>query len=485
MRVWRVLVGALAVGMAASGGLPAGAGGPTPPDGLISGRPHIVRFRPEISAVAGGQGRPTRREQTAAAAAVASCDPARLDVVDHVPTTARAADTAEACVILSSGTKSVRRLFLGAAALTGGAIVDVRVRQKAGHDEIVMRLTSKAAEVALQQWRVDVDGKVVGTVTKVDTVHPSPAVVEQSAARLTISGPAIRADAHEIADAIDQARSEQLIGLAHQATMTRRARELLGASTARVEDKAEFVAACPSPEASGTLVLGCYDGRIFVLRVERDDLAPVMTVTAAHEMLHAAYSEMSRAEQTRVADQLDAFMRATGDARIEALLPAYERLEPGARDNELHSLVGTQVRNLPSPLERHYRRFFADRSAVVDAFDAYQHVFDDLQARYDALNVEVKALEGELNGLQAEVKAAGEEADRLTNEIDSLRGQGRIDESNQLVGQQNAAVLRSNGLVDTFNARVDDYNAKLFELNALAISLQDTYNEISPIPVDG
>jgi hypothetical protein len=406
-------------------------------------------------------------------------------VVDHVPTTARAVDTAEACVILPSGT-TARRLFLGAAGLTGAAIVDVRVRRKAGRDEIVVRLTSKAAEVAPEQWRVDVDGKVVGTVTKVATVHPSPAVVEPSAARLTISGPAIRGQgAHEIADAIDEARSEQVIGLAHEATMTRRARELLGAATARVEDKTEFVAACPSPEASSTLVLGCYDGRIFVLRVDRADLAPVMTVTAAHEMLHAAYAEMGRAERRRVADQLDAFMQATGDARIEALLPAYERLEPGARDNELHSLVGTQVRALPSPLERHYRRFFADRSAVVDAFDAYQHVFDDLQTRYDALNAEVKALEGELNGLQAEVKAAGEEADRLTNEIDSLRGQGRIDESNQLVGQQNAAVLRSNGLVDTFNARVDDYNAKVFELNALAISLQDTYNEISPIPVGG
>jgi chromosome segregation ATPase len=207
-----------------------------------------------------------------------------------------------------------------------------------------------------------------------------------------------------------------------------------------------------------------------------------MIVTAAHEMLHAAWSAMSSAQKRLIVKQLNDFMTTTGDARIDALLTEYAAFQPGTRDNELHSLVGTQVRDLPAPLEGYYRRYFTDRSVIVDAFDAYQHVFDDLKTHYDQLDADVKALEGELTGLQAELRAAGDEADRLSNEIDALRSQGRIDESNQLVELQNAAVRRANGLAGTYNARVDGYNAKVAELNELAITLQNTYNEISPVP---
>jgi outer membrane murein-binding lipoprotein Lpp len=459
----------------------AAAVGPEPPDGLISGRPHILRLRPELATVPPERGRVPRRDQPTAAAAVASCDPARLDAVARIATTARAADAADACVVLPVD-GAARRVFLGAAQLTGSGITDVHAKRKPRGDEIVLRLTTRGAEVPPVQWRVDLDGRVVGTVVRSGTGGLAPAADQPPASRLTITGPKIDGDrARTIADAIDQARGEQLIDLARRATMTRRARELLAAATAHVDDKPEFLDDCPSPETPGTLVLGCYDGRIFVLRVDRADLAPVMTVTAAHELLHAAYDDMSRTERRRVADELDAFMATTGDARIEELLAEYDKVQPGTRDNELHSLVGTQVRDLPAPLERHYRRYFADRSAVVDAFDAYQHVFDDLQARYDQLEVEVRSLEGELNGLQADARAAGDEADRLTSEIDSLRGQGRIDESNQLVEPQNAAVNRYNGLIGTFNARVDEYNTKVQELNALSITLENTYNEISPI----
>jgi hypothetical protein len=476
------LVVAVVVGVSLAG---AAGAGTDAPDGLVSGRPHIVRFRPELGSVRRQPGKLTPRARATGAAAVASCDPAQVDAAGDVPTTSRADDAATACVVLPLR-GSTKRRFLGAAGLTGDGVVDAKVRRKGKRYEIVVDLTSEAAGRDADVWRVDLDGRVVGTVGAVDVGRISPAVVAPASASLVITGPEIHGRAaHEIADAIDQARSEQLVALAREATMTRRARELLGTTAARVEDKAEFVAACPSPETPGTLVLGCYDGRIFVLRVSRPDLAPVMIVTAAHEMLHAAWSAMSSAQKRLIVKQLDDFMSTTGDARIEELLTEYEALQPGTRDNELHSLVGTQVRDLPARLEGYYRRYFTDRSAIVDAFDAYQHVFDDLKAHYDQLDAEVKAIEGELNGLQAELRAAGEEADRLSGQIDALRSEGRIDESNQLVEPQNAAVRRANGLANTYNSRVDGYNAKIAELNELAITLQNTYNEISPVPASG
>jgi hypothetical protein len=468
------------------------------PDGLISGSPHVVRFRPELLTLAREPAKLTRRERTAGAAAVASCDAAQVEAADKVPTTSRAEDAAAACVVLPVGSRaaSAGRVLLGAAQLVGEAIQEVDVRTHKKRDEIVVRLTTSVSKLVVPPdvqesgtafftppaWRVDVDGVVVGRVVD----GRSPGFAPTIGAQLVISGPAIRDQAaRELAEHIDQARSEQLIGLVDQATMTRHARELVAAAGGRVEDKSQFGIDCRAPEAPGTLVLGCYDGRIFVLRVDRPDLAPVMIVTAAHEMLHAAWSAMTKAQQRLIVRQLDDFMGTTGDARIEELLTEYEAVQPGSRDTELHSLLGTQVRDLPAPIERYYRRYFTDRSVIVDAFDAYAHVFDDLKGRYDQLDAEAQSLAGELAGLQAEIEAAGQEADRLTNEIDALRDQGRIDESNQLVGSQNAAVGRANELANTYNARVDDYNAKIAELNELAITLENTYNEISPVPAGG
>lgn len=472
MRRWWV---AALVVTGAVGPSPAFAGARAVPDGLISGPPHVLRLRPQLRSLPRAPRDLTRRAEAAGAAAVATCDPARVEAAGKVPSTARADDAASACVVLPVGSpkKSARRALLGPAHLTGADVERVRVRRTAGRDQIVVQLTAKAAEAPPIGARVDVDGRVVGT-------FESP-----TAGRLVISGPTIHdAAADAIADAIDQARAEHLIALADEATMTRTARELLAAASARVVDKPEFVNDCPSPEAASTLVLGCYDGRIFVLRVDRGDLAPVMTVTAAHEVLHAAFEEMSRSERRRVADELDAFMSTTSNPRIEDLLAEYDRLQPGTRDNEMHSIVGTQVRELPRPLERHYRRFFTNRSAIVDAFDAYQKVFDDLRARYNDLEAEVQEIEGELTGLQSDARAASDEADRLANQIDELRAQGRIDESNQLVEPQNSAASRANSLIAAFNRRVDEYNAKIEEINALAITLNDTYNEISAIPIE-
>jgi hypothetical protein len=467
--------GAALVAVAVTGAPPGVAEAADAPDGLVAGRPHILRLRPELRALPRAPRDLTRRARAAGAAAVASCDPARVQAAGPVPTTSRTDDAAAACVVLpvDSASGSAPRVLLGPAHLTGLDVQDVRVQRRRGRDQVVVRLIATAPDAAPIGARVDVDGRVVGTLE-------SP-----RAEMLVISGPTIDdATADAIALAVDQARSEQLITLADEASMTRRARKLLAEASARVVDKAEFVSDCPSPEASSTLVLGCYDGRIFVLRVDRPDLAPVMTVTAAHEVLHAAFERLSPDRRRRVVGQLDAFMTSSSQPRIEALLADYDVLQPGTRDNELHSLVGTQVGDLPPPLERYYRRYFTDRSAIVAAFDSYQKVFDDLKASYDALESEVKALERELSGLQADVASAGDEADRLAREIDELRAEGRIDESNQLVEAQNAAAARANDLIATFNARVDAYNARIEELNALAISLNESYDEISPIPVD-
>jgi chromosome segregation ATPase len=227
-------------------------------------------------------------------------------------------------------------------------------------------------------------------------------------------------------------------------------------------------------------VLGCQgDDRIFLLRVDRPDLTQIMPVTAAHEVLHAAYARLDPAERRRIDRLIDEAFTSSNDQRLRDLVTEYDRLEPGERHNELHSLLGTEVSALSGPLERYYRRYFRDRRRIVEAFNGYQSVFDTLKAQYDQLKSEVDALDAQLQGLSSQLKAAVGEADQLLGQIEALRAQGRIEESNRLVDAQNAAVNYANALADQHNGLVDQYNAKIDALNALAIAGQQLDDAIS------
>jgi hypothetical protein len=456
------------------------------PDGFVSGTAHAVRVRPILGEVSPA---PKRRVRPAAAelaaTAVGSCDLARVTAIAAVPSTGRAGDSSGGCVVNSNDSRArrARRFLLGPARLTGSDIVATRVRatrvskQAKATYTVEMKLSDRgaarfAADPSTANLAVVVDGKVVpGTLTSAGT---GAAIV--SGLTLTFA-PERRATSRAatagLVRLINEARSEEVIGFADQLTMTPDARALFAANSPRIVDKRRFVRDCPIPESVGTFILGCQgNGRIVVLRVDRPDLAQIMTVTAAHELLHAAYSRLDPAERRRV-DRLtkEAFAAST-DQRLRDLVAEYETFEPGQRSNELHSLLGTEVAMLSRPLERYYRRYFRDRRVVVDAFAGYRGVFDTLKAQYDQLKREVDALEAQLNDLSAQRDAAGGEADRLAAEIDSLRSQGRIEESNGLVGAQNTAVNRARAIADQFNGFVDEYNAKVEALNALAIAGQ-------------
>jgi len=67
-------------------------------------------------------------------------------------------------------------------------------------------------------------------------------------------------------------------------------------------DGVAFAKDCPTPDSRNAFVLGCYQPdrrRIFILRVDRPDLAATMTVTAAYEMLHAAYADLDTTARKR------------------------------------------------------------------------------------------------------------------------------------------------------------------------------------------
>src|SRR5262249_12694671 len=149
----------------------------------------------------------------------------------------------------------------------------------------------------------------------------------------------------------DYRPSPEIAALAARTTMTGLGRQFFYASTPQVLTGQPFVSSCPSAEASTQEILGCYrDHHIYVLNVTRPELVTVIDVTAAHEMLHAVYEDMSAEQHAQYDPQLSAFYDASPDVHLHQIVPVYERRTPQNRAAELHSLIGSQVGGLTPQL---------------------------------------------------------------------------------------------------------------------------------------
>jgi hypothetical protein len=159
------------------------------------------------------------------------------------------------------------------------------------------------------------------------------------------------------------------------------------ASQPAIEEADTFNKDCGRKEES-TAILGCYDGKnIYIYNVTNTQLDGIKETTAAHEMLHAAYARMSVGEKQTVDALLEAeYNKLKNDKEFAERMAFYARTEPGERDNELHSVIGTEVASISPALEAHYKEYFSDRRKVLALHDNYASVFAGLQAKGDALS---------------------------------------------------------------------------------------------------
>jgi len=230
-------------------------------------------------------------------------------------------------------------------------------------------------------------------------------------------------------------------------TMTERARRLFVAASPAIEDATTFAANCgihnaaDSPNELRTHTQGCYvAGRIHLLSPDRPEARELLSVVAAHELLHAVYASLGPADRSLI----DAELRAarSGNQRLE------ERLKPYGQSptlvNEIHSILGSEFDGLSPALEAHYAQFFADRAAVVAT---RQRTLGSREEEIAAVRAEVEALDARITTL----KDAQEE----------LRAADDIRAYNANVAVINGLIARYNDQVATLNARIEEYNGLL------------------------
>ena len=280
--------------------------------------------------------------------------------------------------------------------------------------------------------------------------------------------------------------SQRIAAIDQRLALTDRGTDLLYASHTSVEDSSTFNASCQSTERTAA-ILGCYYRRqIFLYNVQNPELDGAIEVTAAHEMLHAAYDRLNFFERKHVDDLITAeYDTLKKDPVIAKEMEYYSKAEPGAEVNELHSIIGTTVASVSPELESYYTQYFTDRQKIVALNQKYNAVFSDITAQAEQLQKEIDqeeiALKGDLKQYEAE-RSQLETDIQTFNERASGQGFGSQSSFNAARSSLVTRVNEMNQRRDDINSRVANYNEKIAELAKLSVKVNEINKSLNGVP---
>lgn len=271
----------------------------------------------------------------------------------------------------------------------------------------------------------------------------------------------------------------QIVQLADDDTMKSGTRRVFYVNHPELDGKQEFNSHCRT-EAEQSIVLGCFieNQGIFLLNVDDSRLHGILQVTAAHETLHAMYSRLDKDERAKVDKMTTDFFATLDNARIKKTIQGYRSKDPSVVPNELHSILGTEVRNLSPDLENYYKKYFNDREKIVDYSDSYEQAFLDIENKAKQYDATLSTLKNKIDADEAQINTQLAALDEKQRQMDSLKARGNIDAYNSQVPQYNTMIRSYNALVNQTKQEIDEYNSLLNKRNQLALQQQQLYKEI-------
>jgi hypothetical protein len=275
---------------------------------------------------------------------------------------------------------------------------------------------------------------------------------------------------------------QQIVALADATTMNASGRHIFYVYHPSLDDKSAFNEHCTNTESS--IVLGCYvqNQGIYIFDVNDPRLNGIEEVTAAHEMLHAAYDRLSGKERERIDALTAQAFSSLSDQRLNDTVERYRERDATVVPNELHSILGTEVRNLPPELEDYYKRYFDDRSKVVALSEQYQQAFTERQNKIDEYDAQLKSLQQQIDQIQASLDKQEDELEAERRRLDGLKSRNQIEAYNASVPGFNEVVRRYNADVAKARNLIDQYNQIVAARNSLAIEENELIKAIDSRP---
>lgn len=261
--------------------------------------------------------------------------------------------------------------------------------------------------------------------------------------------------------------------LADTAAFSNGGRFVYYASQPSIESAQLFNDACGRTEQT-TAILGCYSAdKIYIYNITNEKLKGIKEVTAAHEMLHAAYQRLGDADKRSVNALLEVeYDKLKNDQKFAERMAFYARSEPGERENELHSIIGTEIALISPALETYYKRYFIDRQKTVALYTGYSAVFKQINERSTQLSSSLKQLAAKI---EAATSSYNSSVKLLNQDIAAFNAKastsGGFSSQSEFKAQQSALTARAASL-DTERAAIAAdlaaYRAQRAELESIS-----------------
>lgn len=254
------------------------------------------------------------------------------------------------------------------------------------------------------------------------------------------------------------------------------------ASKPTLDGTQTFSSVCGNVENVAS-ILGCYTNKqIYIYDVHDTRLDGIREVTAVHETLHAIYARLSSSEKAKLNVLLEAeYAKIKDDANFKSRMDFYARTEPGQVDNELHSVIGTEVANISPELESYYRKYFVDRQKVVALNRKYLDVFDALQSEADAIYSQIDLLGRQITSDSA---AYNQSVQQLNSDIDDFNYRANNNYFNtqyQFNAERSELTYRISSLESmrvNVNSNIKEYDSLMDQYNSIATESKKLYNSL-------
>ena len=253
-------------------------------------------------------------------------------------------------------------------------------------------------------------------------------------------------------------------------------------SQPELQSASDFNQSCSRIENTVS-ILGCYSqSKIYIYNILDEKLNGIREVTAAHEMLHAVYQRLSDGEKNEIGSLLEnEYVKLQKDEAFVDLIEFYEKTEPGERQNELFSVIGTTVANIDEKLESYYKKYFVDRQQIVSYNNKYNKVFKDLSDRAAVLAAQIKAYNDSMPGIMSKYNSDVKVLNKDIENFNERASSGYFKTWSQFYAEKSTIEQRVSVITQTrttINSDIEKYNSALTEYNSIAVESQKLYSSI-------
>jgi len=283
--------------------------------------------------------------------------------------------------------------------------------------------------------------------------------------------------------------SPEIAQIANDVGLNENGRFYYFASRPELDFAKEFNGECRSRE-QGNAILGCYKNqRIYIYNVNDERLNGLKEVTAAHEMLHAAYERLPESDKKAVNTLLEKEYRKNSDAEFSKRMDYYKRNQPGEEYNELHSIIGTEFADISPQLEDYYKRYFNNRSQVVALHSKYSDKFKELKRGSASLRKELENLSISINNASLKYNKDISNLNSEINTFNSRAKNGDFSSQEDFLNERSYLIKSTRKLEQdraNINRYIGQYESKRIEYNKLVDESNSMYkamdSTLAPAP---